>query len=174
MNIVRKMSTLPYQSKRFAPSTFAYTLIEVLVSLTIVGILFGFGYASYRNFSRRQALAGVVKQIQGDIRLTQQMALSGQKPTDLSCGTLDGMRFEITPPVTYGLRAQCDGAAGYSFKEVILPGDITITAGSTNPIIFKVLGQGTNLPAEGVTITLNQTGTSTPAYVYVTQVGEIK
>jgi prepilin-type N-terminal cleavage/methylation domain len=44
----------------------AYTLIEVLVVLSIIGVLFGIGYVSYRDFSRRQELAGVAKNIQGE------------------------------------------------------------------------------------------------------------
>jgi prepilin-type N-terminal cleavage/methylation domain-containing protein len=168
------MATLPQHTEYHIRYTFAYTLIEVLIALTVIGILFGFGYVNYRDFSRRQALSGIVKQIQGDLRLAQQMALSGQKPTDLSCVTLDGITFGITPPQTYSIRAQCDGAPGYIFKEIALPGGVTIAGGTTNPIIFKVLGQGTNLPSGGVTITLLQVGTSTPAYVYVTEGGEIK
>lgn len=152
-----------------------YTLIEILVALTIVGILFGFGYVNFRDFSRRQALAGVVKQIQGDLRLAQQMALSGQKPSDLSCGTLDGIRFGITPPSVYRLRAQCNGAAGFIYKEVTLPGGITITPdGATNPIIFKVLGRGTNIVSPAAVITLTQTGTNATAIITVASGGEIQ
>ena len=68
------------------PKKSGFTLIEILVSMTIIGFLFSFGYASFRDFSRRQALAGVVKQVQGDLRLAQQKALSGEKPS--GCTTL--------------------------------------------------------------------------------------
>ena len=37
----------------------AYTLIEILVALTIVGLIFGIGYVNFRDFARRQALAGI-------------------------------------------------------------------------------------------------------------------
>ena len=66
-------------------SNSAYTLIEILVGLTIVGLLFGFGFVSFRDFSRRQTLAGSAKKVQGDLRLTQESALSGKKPSDFDC-----------------------------------------------------------------------------------------
>ena len=57
-------------------STFGYTLIEILVGLTIIGIIFGVGFASFREFSRRQSLAGGVKTLVGDLRLAQEQAIS--------------------------------------------------------------------------------------------------
>ena len=43
-----------------------YTLIEILVVISIMAILFTVGFAGYRDFSRRQVLLGAVNQIQGD------------------------------------------------------------------------------------------------------------
>ena len=55
-----------------------YTLIELLVGISIIAIIFGVGFVSYREFSRRQSLTGVTKQLVGDLRLAQQLALTGQ------------------------------------------------------------------------------------------------
>jgi prepilin-type N-terminal cleavage/methylation domain-containing protein len=160
-----------------------YTLIEILVALTIIGLLFGVGYANFRSFSQRQILVGIVKQVQGDLRSAQQMALSGQKPNELGCiaNSLDGIRFGLTTsaPYTYQLRAVC-GSVENNYpiiKEYEFPGDVTpapVTF-TPNPIIFKVLGNGTNIPAgQSVAITLTQTGTNNRATVTVTSGGEIK
>lgn len=160
-----------------ARHTSAFTLIEILVTLTIVGILFAFGYASFRDFARRQQLAGTVKQLQGDLRLAQQMALSGEKPPDGSCSTLDGIRFGIIPPSEYRIRAQCNGSStgGYTYKTVNLTGDLVITPDATvNPILFKVLGQGTNILSSEAVITLTQTATGNATTITVTPGGEIK
>lgn len=162
-----------------------YTLIEILIVLGIMGILFSVGFAGFRDFSRRQVLAGVVKQIQGDIRSAQQMALSGQKPSGLSCRTenLNGIYFGITdnPNYLYRIGAVCgDDPAETSYpilKEVNLPSGISVNMATlgVNPIVFKVLGQGTNIPqGVSVVISLTQTGTGNTGAVTVTSGGEIK
>jgi len=160
-----------------------YTLIEILVAITIIGILFSVGYANFRSFSQRQVLLGAVKQIQGDLRLAQQMALSGQKPNELGCLTkpLDGIQFGMTTgaPYLYQLKAVCGTDAGgyplikeFDFPSDITPSPVTFTP---NPVLFKVLGNGTNIPQGGsVVITLTQTGTNNKATITVTSGGEIK
>lgn len=156
----------------------AYTLIEILVSLTIIGILFGFGYVNFRDFSRRQALAGAVKQVQGDLRLAQQMGLSGQKPNDAKCNspnTLGGYNFRFISANEYEIRASCSGGAPSDpTKDVILPSDISVSM-AVNPILFKVLGQGTNIDSgSDVLLTFTQAGTTNTSTVTVTSAGEIK
>jgi prepilin-type N-terminal cleavage/methylation domain-containing protein len=145
-----------------------YTLIEILVALTIIGILFGFGYVNFRDFSRRQALAGVVKQVQGDLRLAQQMALSGQKPAD--CGsTLNGYNFNVILPNEYKIVANCSGTTPDSAKDVFLPEGINFDSASS--VLFKVLGQGTS---GGAMITLIQTSTNASAVIMVDPGGNIQ
>ena len=156
-----------------------YTLIEILVGLTIIGLLFGFGYVSFRDFSRRQALTGTAKTIQGDLRLAQEFALAGQKPDDSLCdspNTLDTYGFNVYSASQYKIEAYCTGGVlGIVYKEVNLSPDISLSTPSINPIKFKVLGTGTNIPAgQVITITLTQSGTNTQASVVVGSGGEIK
>lgn len=173
------MPARPYKNRPLFSS--GYTLIEILVSLSIIAILFTFGYSSYRDFGRRQALAGVAGQVQGDLRLAQQMAITGQKPTDGSCGTLDGIRFGIYTGTQYRLRAQCNGAAGFIFKDVTLPGDFTIATrgpvppnpATPNPIIFNVLGRGTNIVSGSGYIDITQTSTGRVATITIDYGGNI-
>ncbi len=161
------------------PKKSGFTLIEILVSMTIIGFLFSFGYASFRDFSRRQALAGVVKQVQGDLRLAQQKALSGEKPsgcTTLPVKTLNGYNFYRSAENVYIIQADCSGlAAAVPVKSVTLPSGIKISAPSPNPIKFKALGQGTNIVSgESATITITQDAVSNSQDVIVTAGGEIK
>src|SRR5512146_288376 len=150
-------------------SNAGYTLIELLVGLTIIGVLFTIGYISFRDFSRRQALAGLVKTVQGDVRLTQQMALSGQKPDDPKCNapnTLTGYNFQTVSPSEYQIIAGCSGGNGIPSvpaKDVTLPDGITLSS-SLNPIFFKVLGQGTNIANGGdAVLTFTQSATNNTA-----------
>jgi prepilin-type N-terminal cleavage/methylation domain-containing protein len=153
-----------------------YTLIEILVGLTIIGLLFGFGFVSFRDYSRRQALAGAAKQIQGDLRLAQEDALAGQKPDSSFCNdpaSLNGYDFAVVSTSEYKLEADCTGGL-VTQKDVVLPADTSI-ASDVNPILFKILGQGTSLGSgQSATITLAQTGTNNQATVTVSSGGEIQ
>lgn len=154
-----------------------YTLIEILVGITIIGLLFSFGYVSFREFAGRQALVGTVKQVEGDLRLAQGKALSGEKPEDTDCDSpkvLHGYLFRIiSGGTTYRLTASCSGG-NKVVKSVDLPAGFTISS-TIDPILFKVLGQGTDIPSgQSATITITQVGTGKVSIVMVTSGGEIK
>ena len=158
-----------------------YTLIEILVVITIISILFLTGFASYREFSRRQELVSAVRQVQGDLRQAQENAIASKKPA--GCGALDaldGYRFVVIPANSYEIRWDCGGSTGLD-RSVTLPAGITISGLSTpltppNAILFKTLGQGTNIPgATGSTsFTLTQANYGKSATITVTAAGEIK
>ena len=61
-----------------------YTLIEILVGLAIIGLLFSFGFVSFRDYSRRQTLAGAVKEVQGD-----EPAYAGRRVGDFAVGPVE-------------------------------------------------------------------------------------
>lgn len=158
-----------------------FTLIELLVGLTIIGSLFGYGFVSYRDFTRRQALSSLGKQIQGDIRLAQANAISGFKPTVGACDStyvLDNYSFNVLSATEYEIFATCSKVGSQSTiqtKDVELPAGITVTSPSVNPITFKVLGQGNNIQSgESVPIVLTQAGTNATYTITVTSGGEVK
>lgn len=156
-----------------------YTLIEILVGLSIIGLLFAVGYVNFRDFSRRQAIAGAGKLLQGDLRVAQQLALSGQKPTDANCaGTngLTGYYFELSS-TEYKIYAGCSGGVSTEItKEIFLPTGISVSPlPSPNPILFKVLGHGTNIPEGGTAeIILIQSQTNNTFTVTVGAGGDIQ
>ncbi len=152
--------------------TSAYTLIEILVGITIIGLIFGFGYVSFREFSRRQALSGAAKEIKGDLRLAQALALSGDKPESCT-GLLNGFNFRVESASSYKIEADC-GTQVYEDKTVDMPDGVSISIPSPNPVLFKVLGQGTNIVLGGsAVITLTQAGTGLTLVVTITDGGEI-
>lgn len=142
-----------------------YTLIELMVVITIIGIVFSAGFAGYRDFSRRQAVAGVTKSILSDLRNAQQLALTGQKPTldylgnAVTCTRLSGYTFTRTSATNYQVTANCLNAvaANHIIKNIDLSTGITLSAGTVK---FKVLGQGTDLSAT-LTYTVTHTGGAT-------------
>lgn len=129
-----------------------FTLVELLVGISIVGILFSVGLAGYREFSRRQELVGIVKKIVTDLRLAQQLAIAGQKPADQVCNILNGYSYSRTSQSSYDLIANCSNA-NHVIKTVDMPLNVSLSSGS---VLFKSLGQGTNLE-ESLTISVTNT-----------------
>lgn len=158
-----------------------YTLIEILIAVSIIGLLFGVGYANYRDFSRRQSALSILKNIQGDLRLAQQLALSGQKPDDTNCdspNTLSGYSFGVLSATSYEIRPVCSGGAVSSaYKTVTLGPGATFSSPfpSPNPIVFKVIGNGTNTTVgSNAQIILTETGSTNTSTITVNSAGQIQ
>lgn len=152
----------------------AYTLIEVLVSMMIIALLVAVGYANYRDFGRRQELAGISKILQGNLRRAQQSALSGVKPDDAKCNppeTLISHDFYRVSESEYRIRANCTGG-NVVVEDITLPSTVTI-ATSKNPIVFKVLGAGTNI-TDSSEITLTQVATGKTTTITISSGGSIQ
>lgn len=152
-----------------------YTIIEILVVLSIAGIIFGSGFVSFRDFSRRQALVGAGRNLKGDLRLAQSYSLVGKKPADSNCDetkTLNGYHFYVSSLGQYVIKASCSGVT-VDVKTVDLAADVEISSPSPNPIVFKALGEGTNVVGT-TTITLSQPATGHAIITAITQGGEIK
>jgi prepilin-type N-terminal cleavage/methylation domain-containing protein len=167
-----------HDMQKFSISNFqnGYTLVEILVTLTIIALLFSFGYASFRDYSRRQALSNAVSMIQGDLRIAQGDAVTGQKPAGCST-TLAGYNFRVvaTSPAEYIIEAVC-GATTTTVKDVTMDPGITLNTPSPNPLLFKVLDQGTTAGAGASNwkLTFTQAGTNNTATVTVTSGGDIQ
>lgn len=156
-----------------AYTKFAYTLIELLVGISIVAIVFGVGFVSYREFSRRQSLTGITKQLVGDLRLAQQLALTGQKPTGEVCTTLIGYIIARTSPTSYKLTADCSND-DFLIKTVDMPADTTISVNTLiSSVTFKVLGQGTSLSSP-LTFTITNSSAGTPGTLTIGIGGDIQ
>lgn len=149
-----------------------YTLVEILIGLTILAIVFSMGVASYREFSRRQELNGYIKKAISDIRLIQQKALSGQKPDAGlgSCSRLDAYSFVTNGGSSYSIVANCVGG-NVTIKSVDL-GNITVSATTANTR-FKVLGLGTDLPGDNI-LTFRSTLTGNVATLTIGKGGDVK
>lgn len=157
-----------------APSPKGYTLIEILVSLVIIGILFGVGFITFRDFSRRQVLTSVARQIKGDLKLAQEYALSGQKPMDdNTCVRLVGYRIKFSS-TSYGVYRVCSGGEDpvEGKDNISITSGVTMVASPTS-ITFKVLGQGTDLEND-LTIILTQEATGDTATINVSPSGKIE
>ena len=151
-----------------------YTLIEILVGMSIIGLIFSFGYISYRDFARRQALLGSARRLKADLRLAQEHALAGKKPSSVACtgeGSLNGYDFYVDSATSYIIQANCIGGL-VDDKAVEISSEISMVA-VPDRITFKVIGKGTSL-SSSATITLTQTVTGNTQIITVSPEGEIK
>jgi prepilin-type N-terminal cleavage/methylation domain-containing protein len=164
-----------YELFKDSASKNGYTLIEVLVGLTIITLIFTFGYAGFREFARRQLVTSAIRSLKGELRLAQEQAFAGKKPDNANCNspnTLRGYYFRVTSSTTYQIEALCSGGV-VSVKEVEITSPLNISTPSPNPILFKILGEGTNIDTSAtITISLPETSQSTD--VVISQTGEIQ
>ena len=127
-----------------------YSLIEVLIAVTIIGILTGSSLVGYNRFQGRQGLKSAGEQLVSDLRLTQQKALSGEKPDNWCNGsgqTLAGWGLEfITPLTTYKIQAICSDVSvnPSTDKTIILPNSVTKFGGDSSIDFAAVDGTASN------------------------------
>src|SRR5260221_6367198 len=115
-----------------------YTLIELMIVLSITGILFTIGYNSFQDYSRQQTLLSATRLIQVDLRGAESLALSGSKPA--GCTLLNGYQFNIISGTKYEIDASCTNGI-IQTKQVTLAGGLVLSAPVPNPILFKSLAQ---------------------------------
>lgn len=148
-----------------------FTLIELLVVLFVISSIFFFGYANYRQYSQRQILLSLGRQIEGDLILARNYANSGKKPD--SCSSLDGYKFDWNSgDATYSIYAVCGGSQiGDAVISHTIDANYELTTTCGN-FMFKTLGNGTNLSSD-CTITLRQNELDREIYIKVSKSGAI-
>ena len=59
-----------------------FTLVELLVVISVITILSSLGFATYVNFNRTQVIVQTADRIISDLRLAQSLAANNQRPPD--------------------------------------------------------------------------------------------
>lgn len=111
-----------------------YSLIEVLVAVTIIGILTGSSLVGYNRFQGRQGLKSAAEQLVSDLRLTQQKALSGEKVSGWCQGageSLAGWRLIFTSTTVYEVRGVCSSGVTTTYKSITLPNSAAKSSGGS-------------------------------------------
>lgn len=150
----------------------AFTLIEILIGLLIIGIILGVGSLSYRDYTRRQQVAAAARQLRSDLGDAQRQALSGNK---LNClGILDRYTVSRVSSTQYQIAGVCSGPAAVNvYKLASLP--VNTQMDNFSNISFKTVGEGTVITGTSVTITLRAVnGTTYTENVVVGESGGIQ
>lgn len=146
-----------------------FSLLELLVVMTISGILLSLGITQYNRFNRSQVLTQTARNLISDLRMIQNKAITGEMPEGCLAGkSLEGYQVSFTAS-DYSLAAVCDEIV--NLKTVSFPSGYKVTYGQAS-ILFKVFGLGTDV-AGAASITLeNPFGQKVS--VVVTGSGEIR
>jgi len=126
-----------------------FTLIELVVVVTIMMILGTTGIASFVTFSRSQELNTATQNLVTIMQLAKASATSQVKPVSSLCnsGTLDGYAVTVNPSSsytagsnTYSIAPVCGGTADSVTQiEYTLPVNIRFTADEPQTILFHVI-----------------------------------
>jgi len=82
-----------------------FTLVELLIAMSILVTLLGAGLASFNSFNRRERLKQTALTLKSTLRLAQTKAISVEKPTS-GCTDFVGMRIRFTVN-SYSMEHEC-------------------------------------------------------------------
>ena len=137
-----------------------FSLIELLIVVTITLVIFSFGIASFNQFNKRERLRQAGLTLKSSLRYAQSKALSADKPnsneecspsSDPCCTTYQGVQVSFTAS-GYSTRHACtpEGPVGPS-TTITFPTGIVFTA---VPSTFTFLSTNTLDRTTDQTITL--------------------
>lgn len=127
-----------------------FTLIELVIVFSVLGILSVSGLAAFVNYSRTQELNSSASNVQTTLQVARSRAQSQVKPAACGSGTLTAYRVLICGKVgypctdadnTYELQVVCNGTA-YLVEGKTLPSNITFASDTAASYTFQVLTGG--------------------------------
>lgn len=127
----------------FLSSQVGYTLIEILVAVTIIGLLTGASIAGYNTLNQRQTVLNGGKELMSVMRTAQERATSGVKPT--TCAQLIG--YSVTAAANgkaYTLSGVCSDATT-AIRTYTLPTGVTFVANLATQFSVQTGGAGGTL-----------------------------
>lgn len=131
--------------------TTGFTLLELLVSITILMVITGGLLTSYNAFNDKRRVKETAVTLKTDLRFAQNKAISAMKPSS-NCTVLKGYKLTFTL-TTYIVQPTCTGSGTPGpLLTTTLPTGITFSP-IPDTFTFGVLTQGiTSTPS--ITITL--------------------
>ena len=136
-----------------------FTLVEVLVAMVLGLVIMGFGASSFRNTVQRQPVVQSAEKVNQVLQQARSYALAGRKDCGI-CGCtglladrpLIGWEVAMTSS-SYTLRGLCGTnplapTPFYTSGVQSLPTGVVMTTNPGTAVLFKPLGNGTNLNSD--------------------------
>lgn len=155
------------KSDTLRQSTAGFTLLELLIVISVTMALFGIAVASFNTYNKKERVRQAALNLKSDLRFAQTRAISAEKP-DSSCTTFIGMRITFTSS-GYTIRHQCSEGFVGAGDSITFPAGITFSPQPTD-YTYMVLTRRASLASDQTIVITN--GTQNYA-VEVTSEGEI-
>jgi prepilin-type N-terminal cleavage/methylation domain-containing protein len=134
-----------------------FTLIELMIAVTIISVLVSMGLSAYGKSRERQIGVSAGEQILSIFQSNQSDAQTGKKDC---LGKYEGQQVIIAVPNTIRSNSICEDDDGI-VTTTIIPG-ITFESGAT--LVFSPLTRGISLPGGVPTLTINYDSSSSLSY----------
>ncbi len=136
-----------------------FTLLELLVVVSIMVLVFGISIASFNTFNKRERLQQAALNFKTALRYAQTRALSADKPSNCDqSDTFVGMHVDFPNTGTYTVTHECSSGLVGTVESTLLPTGIVFTSLPT-AFTLKVLSSMTTLAADQTIALTNTTDT---------------
>lgn len=142
-----------------SPRAHGFTLIEIIVSVTLLLVLSGLFIASYSGFNNSQTVKQAVSTLMRNLQAVRTSAAAGVKPD--GCDTLVGYTVDFPDAATYTAQALCGVGAVGGITRYTLPAGVTFSP-IPPAVTFFALDRGASANR-----TISLTGFGTTANVSV-------
>ncbi len=120
-----------------------FTLIELMVVLSVTAVLGTLGIAGFVNYNQVQTLQVSANDLATTLNVARSRALSQVKGSSCSAKILEGYTVDISIPKSYTLSSRCSGVTS-NLDTKTLPQNVSFKSPDTSPtsFFFPVLSGG--------------------------------
>jgi type IV pilus assembly protein PilE len=137
-------------TKFYSSNTHGFTLIELMIAVTIVGILAGIAYPSYQDSVRKSRRADAKGALTGFANAMERHFTETNSYCDAAVTTVGTCTNATGSPTIYSTTSPVDGNEAYY--------DLTINAATATTYSLYATPTGTQSNDKCGTLTLDQTG----------------
>lgn len=135
-----------------------FTLIEVLIVVSLIILISGFSIAKYNDFNQINKLNKEAEQLYSVLYLARQKTISGDY-SNQSCLEFNGYQIKLINSQEYQLQLLCPSAIMIATYN--LDNNITISF-TSNPIKFSLVNGNLDGPNDSITITVSNISFNPP------------
>jgi prepilin-type N-terminal cleavage/methylation domain-containing protein len=154
----------------------SFTLIELLITISIVAIIISLTIPFYNQYTAEQQLKNEGKKIVDLLELARKKAISGDISDSSSCSNFTGYLTAINPTnlqisICCGITSGNNCSPSSTITAYNLPSQISVSSSSNN---FRFTNlEGKTSSSTEITIRIRQTAIGKCTYIYISPLGLI-